>query len=104
MTADNGWRCQLLPSMDGGLLLGPPRTDNAYCLWIQHFHSALNEKSRAAFVVANSARTAHSCPMKTTESVGKYASEHSASNEDALTQGMTEKSKKFVENSADVYA
>ena len=34
---------------------GLPRTDNANYLWIQLFYSALNEKGRAGFVMANSA-------------------------------------------------
>lgn len=34
---------------------GVPRTDNGNYLWIQHFHSALNNKGRAGFVMANSA-------------------------------------------------
>jgi type I restriction enzyme M protein len=37
---------------------GIPRTDNANYLWIQHFHSALNETGRAGFVMANSAADA----------------------------------------------
>src|SRR3990167_3736066 len=37
---------------------GMPRTDNANYLWIQLFHSALNEKGRAGFVMANSASDA----------------------------------------------
>ncbi len=39
---------------------GLPRTDNANYLWIQLFHSALNEKGRAGFVMANSASDARS--------------------------------------------
>lgn len=35
-----------------------PRTDNANCLWIQLFYSALNAKGRAGFVMANSASDA----------------------------------------------
>jgi type I restriction enzyme M protein len=38
--------------------LGLPRTDNANYLWIQLFHSALNAKGRAGFVMANSASDA----------------------------------------------
>ncbi len=38
--------------------LGLPRTDNANYLWIQHFHSSLNENGRAGFVMANSAADA----------------------------------------------
>jgi type I restriction enzyme M protein len=39
---------------------GLPRTDNANYLWIQLFHSALNQKGRAGFVMANSASDARS--------------------------------------------
>jgi len=39
---------------------GLPRTDNANYLWIQFFYSALNEKGRAGFVMANSASDARS--------------------------------------------
>jgi type I restriction enzyme M protein len=39
---------------------GLPRTDNANMLWIQLFHSSLNEKGRAGFVMANSASDARS--------------------------------------------
>ena len=37
---------------------GIPRTDNSNYLWVQHFHSALNKKGRAGFVMANSAADA----------------------------------------------
>jgi type I restriction enzyme M protein len=37
-----------------------PRNDNANYLWIQLFHSALNAKGRAGFVMANSASDARS--------------------------------------------
>jgi type I restriction enzyme M protein len=37
---------------------GMPSTDNANCLWIQVFYSALNETGRAGFVMANSAADA----------------------------------------------
>jgi type I restriction-modification system DNA methylase subunit len=43
---------------------GPPSTDNANCLWIQIFHSALNEKGRAGFFMANGTKRVHSCVMK----------------------------------------
>ncbi len=39
---------------------GLPRTDNANMLWIQLFHSSLNNKGRAGFVMANSASDARS--------------------------------------------
>jgi type I restriction enzyme M protein len=44
---------------------GLPRTDNANYLWIQLFYSSLNlnEKGRAAFVMANSASDARSSEM-----------------------------------------
>jgi type I restriction enzyme M protein len=38
--------------------LGVPRTDNANYLWIQEFYSALNDRGRAGFVMANSASDA----------------------------------------------
>jgi type I restriction enzyme M protein len=37
---------------------GLPRTDNGNYIWIQAFHSALNQKGRAGFVMANSAADA----------------------------------------------
>lgn len=37
---------------------GLPRADNANYLWIQEFYSALNERGRAGFVMANSAADA----------------------------------------------
>jgi type I restriction enzyme M protein len=37
---------------------GIPRTDNANYLWIQEFYSALNDRGRAGFVMANSASDA----------------------------------------------
>jgi type I restriction enzyme M protein len=37
---------------------GLPRTDNGNYLWIQHFHTALNEKGRAGFVMAGGAESA----------------------------------------------
>jgi type I restriction enzyme M protein len=38
--------------------IGLPRTDNANYLWIQLFYSALNDKGRAGFIMANSASDA----------------------------------------------
>lgn len=43
---------------DRRLPLGLPRTDNANYLWIQIFQSALNDRGRAGFVMANSAADA----------------------------------------------
>ncbi len=40
---------------------GTPRTDNGNYLWIQHFHSALNKKGRAGFVMAALGPKAFSC-------------------------------------------
>jgi type I restriction enzyme M protein len=44
--------------------LGTPNTDNANYLWIQLFHSALNAKGRAGFVMANSAGDARGSEME----------------------------------------
>jgi type I restriction enzyme M protein len=43
---------------------GLPRTDNANYLWIQLFYSALNDKGRAGFVMANSAADARSSELE----------------------------------------
>jgi type I restriction enzyme M protein len=42
---------------------GIPRVDNGNYLWIQIFYSALNEKGRAGFVMANSASDARSSEL-----------------------------------------
>lgn len=44
--------------------LGMPSTDNANYLWIQLFYSALNEKGRAGFVMANSASDARGSELE----------------------------------------
>jgi phosphomethylpyrimidine synthase len=41
--------------------------------------------------------------MKITEDVRKYAAEQAISEEEALTKGMAEKSKEFIESGAEVY-
>jgi phosphomethylpyrimidine synthase len=46
----------------------------------------------------------HFCSMKITEDVRKYAAEQGIAEEEALKQGMEEKSKEFVEKGAQVYA
>ena len=43
---------------------GLPKTDNANYLWIQVFYSALNEKGRAGFVMANSAGDARGSELE----------------------------------------
>jgi type I restriction enzyme M protein len=43
---------------------GLPKADNANYLWIQLFYSALNEKGRAGFVMANSASDARGSEME----------------------------------------
>ena len=43
---------------------GTPRTDNANYIWIQAFYSALNEKGRAGFVMANSAADARGAELE----------------------------------------
>lgn len=43
---------------------GMPRTDNANYLWIQEFYSALSEKGRAGFVMANSASDARGSELE----------------------------------------
>ena len=45
----------------------------------------------------------HFCSMKITEDVRKYAAEQGITDNEALTKGMEEKSKEFVEKGAEVY-
>jgi len=46
----------------------------------------------------------HFCSMKITEDVRKYAAEQAISEEEALKQGMEEKSKEFAEKGSELYA
>ncbi|HYX28800.1 MAG TPA: phosphomethylpyrimidine synthase ThiC [Pyrinomonadaceae bacterium] len=45
----------------------------------------------------------HFCSMKITQDVREYAATHGVSDADALTVGMEEKSKEFVEKGAEIY-
>jgi phosphomethylpyrimidine synthase len=45
----------------------------------------------------------HFCSMKITEDVRRYAAEKGITEESALTEGMAEKSKEFVDTGAEVY-
>jgi len=49
---------------DSRFPFGLPRTDNGNYIWIQLFYSALNEKGRAGFVMANSASDARSSELE----------------------------------------
>ncbi len=46
----------------------------------------------------------HFCSMKITQDVREYAATHGLKEEEALTRGMEEKSREFVEKGSDVYA
>jgi type I restriction enzyme M protein len=49
---------------DRRFALGMPSTDNANYVWIQAFYSALNEKGREGFVMANSAADARGAELE----------------------------------------
>ena len=49
---------------DSRFTFGLPRTDNGNYIWIQIFYSALNEKGRAGFVMANSASDARASELE----------------------------------------
>ncbi len=49
---------------DARFALGLPSTDNANYLWIQLFHTALNDHGRAGFVMANSAGDARGSELE----------------------------------------
>ncbi|MCE9609136.1 MAG: type I restriction-modification system subunit M [Chthoniobacter sp.] len=59
---------------------GLPRTDNANYLWIQLYYSALNQKGRAGFVMANNPRNEHPCLMRIAEGLSKNAAQMGISN------------------------
>ena len=46
----------------------------------------------------------HLCSMKITGDVSVYTTTHGLKDEDALTRGLEEKSREFVEKGAEVYA
>lgn len=50
---------------------GMPSTDNANYLWVQLFYSALNEKGRAGFVMANSASDARNSELEIRKTIIK---------------------------------
>ena len=49
---------------DPRFALGMPSTDNANYIWMQIFYSALNEKGRSGFVIANSAADARGAELE----------------------------------------
>lgn len=89
---------------------GLPRTDNAKYLRTQLFQSALRDGvvgascAWAGFVMANGARSGHSCSMKTIEGTRKHATEQGNAEEEVLTRDMVAKLKEFVEKGAEVCA
>jgi len=84
--------------------------------WEDQFNLALDPVTAREFhdetLPQDGAKTAHFCSMcgphfcsmKITEDVRKYAAEQGIAEEEALKQGMEEKSKEFVEKGAEVYA
>ena len=83
--------------------------------WEDQFNLAMDPDTAREFhdetLPAEGAKTAHFCSMcgphfcsmKITEDVRKYAAEQGLAEEEALKQGMAEKSKEFVEKGAEVY-
>jgi len=83
--------------------------------WEDQFNLGLDPETARAFhdetLPQDGAKSAHFCSMcgphfcsmKITEDVRKYAAEQGLSEEEALSAGMEEKSKEFVETGAEVY-
>jgi len=83
--------------------------------WEDQFNLSLDPVTAREFhdetLPAEGAKSAHFCSMcgpsfcsmKITEDVRQYAAEQGVSEEEALTKGMEEKSKEFVEKGAEVY-
>jgi phosphomethylpyrimidine synthase len=84
--------------------------------WEDQFNLSLDPETARSFhdetLPQEGAKTAHFCSMcgphfcsmKITEDVRKYAAEHGMSDDDALTQGMDEKSREFTEKGNEIYA
>ena len=60
--------------------------------------------ARAGFILANGAKSAHSCTMKIIEDVRQQAAEPELSEDEALKKGMEARSNEFVVKGAGVYA
>jgi len=58
----------------------------------------------AGFDMAKATGLGHSCPMKMAEDVRNYAAEQGIAEEEALKNGMEEKSREFTEKGAELYA
>jgi type I restriction enzyme M protein len=63
---------------------GMPTANNANYAWIQHFIHHLSPVDVAGFVLANTTKNAHSCSMKITGDVRKYAVEQNIADEEGL--------------------
>jgi phosphomethylpyrimidine synthase len=84
--------------------------------WEDQFNLSLDPETARSFhdetLPQEGAKTAHFCSMcgphfcsmKITEDVRKYAAEHGLSGDEALTQGMDEKSREFTEQGNEIYA
>jgi phosphomethylpyrimidine synthase len=84
--------------------------------WEDQFNLALDPETAREFhdetLPAEGAKTAHFCSMcgphfcsmRITEDVRKYAAEHGMSDEQALSAGMEEKAREFVEKGGEIYA
>ncbi len=83
--------------------------------WEDQFNIALDPEKARSFhdetLPKDSAKVAHFCSMcgphfcsmKISQDVREYAAEKGIKDEEALTQGMDEKSKQFLEEGADIY-
>ena len=54
--------------------------------------------------MANSTKNAHSCSMKITDYVCKYAAEQGIADEAAMKKEMEEKSREFTEKGSEFYS
>jgi type I restriction enzyme M protein len=67
---------------------GMPPVNNANYAWIQHSIHHLSPVGVAGFVMANTTSSRHSCAMKITQDVRKYAAEQGIVEEEVLKKGM----------------
>jgi hypothetical protein len=68
-------------------------------LWVTltHDFSSRNSLARRSF-------NADGCSMKITEDVQKYAADQGVSEQEALQEGIEEKSREFAEKGSELYA
>ena len=91
---------RLRPAQDVRWKFGMPPVNNTNYAWIQHFIHHLSPVGVAGLVMAKTTRNAHSCSVKITEDVRKYAAEQRIANKESLQKGADAKPEEFLKHCA----